>query len=104
MVRNPVNHEVEWVEGVGECILCNEDEIFCKGIRKIDDEGSYSPLFEESFALKLAYLAALPITESNQKQQTALGLYLQAISKAKSRNAMQNTTRRMRNRTLSNAR
>lgn len=102
--RNPVDHVVEYVEGVGECILCNEDEIFCKGLREVEDEGIYSPLFVEAFGLKLAYLAALPITSSNQIQQTALGLYLQAISKAKSRNAMQNTTRRMRNRHLSRVR
>jgi len=102
--RNPVDHVVEYVEGVGRAILCNEDEIFCKGVRRIEDEGIYSPLFVEAFACKLAYLAALPITESNQKQQAMMGLFGQASKDAKSRDGMQNTTRRMRNRTLSNAR
>lgn len=103
--RNPVDHVIEYIEdGAGESILCNEEEIFCKGVRKIEDEGIYSPLFVEAFSLKLAYLAGYAITESNQKVQMALALYTGAISKAKSRNAMQNTTRRMRNRYLSNAR
>lgn len=102
--RNPVDHDVEFVTGVGRAILCNEDEIFCKGVRKIDDEGIFSPLFVEAFACKLAYLAGWPITESSQKVQIALGLYGQAMKDAKSRDGMQNTTRRIRNHTLSRAR
>ena len=102
--RNPVDHVVEYVNGVGRSILCNEDEIFCKGVRRIEDEGIYSPLFVEAFGCKLAYLAGEAITASNTKTQIALALYVEALKKAKSRDAMQNTTRRMRNRTLSNAR
>lgn len=102
--RNPVDHVVEYVNGVGRAILCNEDEIFCKGVREVDDEGIYSPLFVEAFACKLAYLAGYAISASHQKVQTALALYTQAIAKAKTRDGMQNSTRRMRNRTLSNAR
>lgn len=102
--RNPVDHVVEYVNGVGRAILCNEEEVFCKGIRRIEDEGIYSPLFVEAFGCKLAYLAADAITASNTKTQIALTLYTDAIRKAKSRDGMQNTTRRMRNRTLSNAR
>lgn len=101
---NPVDHEVEYVNGVGRAILCNEDEIFCKGVRKIEDEGIFSPLFVEAFGCKLAYLAADAITASNTKTQIALTLYTDAIAKAKTRDGMQNTTRRMRNRTLSRRR
>ncbi|GAG38404.1 unnamed protein product, partial [marine sediment metagenome] len=53
----------------GNEILSNDDPIYCLGIREMDDEGHYSPLFLEAFAAKLAYLAALPITASMQKQQ-----------------------------------
>ena len=53
--RNPVDHVVEYVDGVGRAILCNEDEIYCKGVRRIEDEGIYSPLFVEAFSCKLAY-------------------------------------------------
>ena len=99
MNRNPADHEVE-----GRKILCNEDVIYCKGIRRVDDEGIYSPLFAEAFEYKLATKACLPLTESNTKMQTMAGLYVDAIAKAKSRDGMQSTTRRMRNQTLSRAR
>lgn len=97
--RNQADHVVE-----GNDILCNESEIFCKGVRRIEDEGIYSPLFVEAFSCKLAYLAGYAITESNQKVQLAMTLYLQALNDAKSRDGLQNTTKRMRSRSLSNAR
>lgn len=105
--RNPVDHVVEFVLGTGGkgmAILCDEDVIFCKGVRRIEDEGIYSPLFVEAFAYKLAYLAGYAVTESGQKLEVALALYTDAISKAKTRDGMQNTTRRVRSRSLSNAR
>ena len=46
----------------GNEILSNDDPIYCLGIRTMEDEASYSPLFLEAFSAKLAYLAALPLT------------------------------------------
>jgi len=88
----------------GNEILANDNPLFCYGIRKMDDEGGFSPLFAEAFAAKLAYLCAEPLTASNVKMQTALALYTDALKRAKNRDSMQNTTRRMRNRTLQNVR
>ena len=102
--RNPIPHVVEYVSGIGKAILCDEDPIFCKGVRRIDDEGIYSPLFVEAFAAKLAYLAALPITQSNNIRDNALALHVGLIRDAKSRDGMQSTTRRMRSQSLSRAR
>jgi hypothetical protein len=99
MARRPAAHEV-----VSGNIHCNENAIFCKGIRRMDDEGKYSPLFVLAFAAKLAFMAALPLTESNAKQDRMAALYISEISKAKSRDGMQNTTRRMRNTTLGRSR
>ena len=99
MNRHPADHEVE-----GRQILCNEDVIYCKGIRRIEDEGIYSPMFDEAFGYKLAVLSCLILTESNTKMQTMAGLYVDAIAKAKSRDGMQGTTKRLRNQTLSRAR
>ena len=99
MNRRPAEHEVE-----GRKILCNEDVIYCTGIRRIEDEGIYSPMFAEAFGYKLAAQACLLITESNTKLQQMAGLYVEAIGKAKSRDGMQGTTRRLRNQTLSRAR
>ena len=88
----------------GNEILTNDDPIYCLGVRKMDDEGGFSPLFLEAFAAKLAYLAALPITASMQKMQAAFALYTTTIKTAKTRDGQQNTTRRMRNRVLQQAR
>ena len=99
MHRNQADHEVE-----GREILTNEDAIFCKGIRRIDDEGIYSPLFNEAFAYKLAAQACLALTESNTKMQTMAALYVEAIKRAKIRDGQQSTTRRVRNKTLLHAR
>ncbi len=102
--RNPVDHVVEYVDGVGLSILCNEDPIYCKGIRTLEDEGIYSPLFVEAFAAKLAYLAAMPITSSKSIQQVAMGIYGQTMKEAKTRDGMQNSTRRLRSHSLTGVR
>lgn len=102
--RNSIPHVVEYVNGIGKAILCNEDPIFCRGVRRIEDEGIYSSLFVEAFAAKLAYLAALPITSSNQIQRAMLALHVGLVRDAKSRDAMQNTARRVRSDSLSRAR
>jgi hypothetical protein len=104
MQRNQITHVIEYVEGIGRAILTNEDPIFCKGVRRIEDEGIYSPLFVEAFSLKLAYLAALPLTQSTAIQKHAMGMYGDAIRKAKSRDAMQSTTRRVTSHSLKRAR
>jgi hypothetical protein len=88
----------------GNEILSNDDPIYCLGLRTMEDEGSYSPLFLEAFAAKLAYLAALPITASMQKQQAALAWHTGLIRSAKTRDGQQNTMPRMRNRWLQQSR
>ena len=80
------------------------NEILSNDERTMEDEGNYSPLFMEAFAAKLAYLAALPITASMQKQQAALALHTGLIRSAKTRDGQQNTTRRFRSRWLEQSR
>ena len=84
----------------GNEILCNDNPIYCYGVRTMEDEGSYSPLFTEAFGYKLAMLVAQALAASNQKQQFAAGLYAATIKRAQTRDGQQNTTRRMRNRAL----
>ena len=88
----------------GNEILTNDDPIYCLGIRYMEDEGAYSPLFIEAFAAKLAYLSALSIGSSIEKQNQALAFHTGLIKSAKSRDGMQNTTRRFRNRWLQQSR
>jgi hypothetical protein len=88
----------------GNEILSNDSPIYCMGIKTMENEGAYSPLFLEAFSAKLAFLAALPLTASLQKQQMALALHTGLIKRAKTRDGQQNTMRRMRNRWLQQSR
>ena len=90
-----VPHVVE-----GNEILCNESTIYCLGVRRMEDEGGYSPLFVEALTAFLAFKAALPIAQSSTSQQVMMGLYTDLLGKAKTRDGMQNSTRKMRNDTL----
>lgn len=81
-------------------ILSNDNPIYCIGLRTMEDESKYSALFGEAFSAYLAFKAALPIAQSSTSQQVMMGLYTDLIGKAKTRDGMQNSTRRMRNNTL----
>lgn len=91
MQRNQVPHEL-----YNRIIFCNEDTIYCTGIRRVEDEGIYSGLFAEAFATKLASLAALPLTESNQKWQEMVNMHQSFLRTAKARDGMQSTSRPIR--------
>lgn len=81
-------------------ILCREDVIYCRGIRRIEEEGRFSPLFVHAFAAKLAALVALNLTASAEIQGNMYALYDQFISEAKSRDGLQGRSRRIRSRYL----
>lgn len=93
--RDQIFHVVESGQ-----ILCNEDVIFCTGIRRIDDEGIFSNLFAHAFAAKLAMLCTYAITESNSKFQAMAGVYAAFLKEARSRDNQQGSTKRLRNRAL----
>jgi hypothetical protein len=97
------DEQVDWRSESGN-ILTNEDSIICKGIRRIEDEGIYSPLFVHAFAAHLAMLCAYPITESDGKFNAMSALYTLKISMAKSRDGIQGTSKRVRNRSFDNVR
>ncbi len=90
--RHQADHEVQ-----GRMILANEEEIFCTGIRRVEEEGLFSNLFCHAFAAKLAMLICYRITESNSKFDRVVGLYGGFIQEARSRDGMQSSTRRLRN-------
>lgn len=89
--RNQVDHVVE-----GRDILCDEEEIYCTGIRRVEDEGIFSNLFAQAFAARLALAACYAITESNQKVEVFAAMFAGTIKEAKSRDGQQGSTRRMR--------
>lgn len=85
-------------------IITDEDSILCRGIRTIEDEGIYSGLFDHAFAAKLAMMTAYSLTESNSKFQAMASLYAATIAEAKSRDGLQGSNKRIRNRSLQNIR
>ena len=79
-------------------ILCSEDVIYVRGIRRVEEEGRFSPLFVHAFAAKLAFLTALTLTASVEIQANMLALYGGFIHEAKSRDGLQGRTKRLRSR------
>lgn len=92
-----------WVVESG-FIMADVDEIFCRGIRRILDEGIYSALFSHALAAKLATLMALSLTQSNSIMENMAGMYTGMITEAKTRDGLQGRSRRIRNRTMQRAR
>lgn len=97
----PINskEQVDWVLE-GRKIVCNEDAIYCRGIRRVEDEGIFSPLFVTALAQKLAALIALPLASSIEMQGHMETLYDRKIHEAKSRDGLQGRSKRIRNRSL----
>jgi hypothetical protein len=95
--------EADW-QVESSYIITDEDAIMCKGIRRVEDEGIYSPMFTQAFAAYLATLLAYPLTESNAKFNAMSALYTLNLSLAKTRDGQTGTPKRTRNRTLINAR
>ena len=89
--RNQIFHVIE-----GREILCDEEAIFCTGIRRVEDEGIYSNLFAQAFAAQLAILTAYMLTESNSKFQAVAAIYAGLIKQARARDGQQGSTRRLR--------
>jgi hypothetical protein len=81
-------------------VICNEEIIHCRGIRRIEQEGLFSPLFVHAFAGKLAFLSAMSLTSSAAIQANMLAMYNQFILEAKSRDGLQGRSQRLRNRSL----
>ena len=100
--RTPTINTKEQIDWVFENrqIICNQEVIHCRGIRRIEQEGLFSPNFVQAFAAKLAFLTALSLTSSAEIQGNMMALYENFIQIAKSRDGLQGRSKRFRNRTL----
>jgi hypothetical protein len=85
-------------------VICNEEVIHCRGIRRIEQEGLFSPNFVQAFAAKLAFLCAMNLTSSASIQANMKVIYDDFILIAKSRDGLQGRSKRLRNRTLQKSR
>ena len=95
--------QIDW-QLEGDKIITNENVIYCRGIRRIEQEGRFSPLFVHAYAAKLGFLLAQNITSDANIAQNMYGMYTQFILEAKSRDGLQGRSRRIRNRTLQKSR
>jgi hypothetical protein len=93
----PINslEQIDWVMENGD-IVCNESVVYARGIRRVEDEGSFSPLFVEAFAAKLAMILAVNLTASAEIRQTVKELYYEFINEAKTRDGLQGRNQRLR--------
>ena len=101
--RESSTPQIDWAIESGN-ILCDEQVIYCRGLRRIEEEGRYSPLFVEAFAAKLASLVAINLTGSAEIQKNMLGFYMGFIQQAKSRDGQQGRSKIMRNHQLQSVR
>ena len=85
-------------------ILSNDDGIMCKGLRRIEDEGVFSNLFCDALSAKLAMKCCYAITESSTKFQAMATMYQLFINEAKTRDGLQGSSKRLRNRSLQDVR
>jgi len=91
--------QIDW-QLEGDKIICDEEVIYCRGVRRIEEEGRFSPLFVHAFAAKLAFLLAQNITADPNIAQNVYGMYEQFILEAKSRDGIQGRSKRIRNRQM----
>ena len=101
----PINsrEQLDWVFENRQ-VICNSDVIHCRGIRRIETEGLFSPLFVHAFAAKLAFLCAMSLTSSAEIQANMFAIYNQFILEAKTRDGVQGRSQRLRQRSLIKAR
>ena len=95
--------QIDW-QLEGRNIVCNEEVVYARGIRRVEDEGIFSPLFVQAFAAKLAMLMALNLTASSDILDKATGMFQFFMDQAKSRDGLQGRSRRIRNRSMQKAR
>ena len=93
------NEQIDW-QLEADKIICNEEVIYCRGIRRIEEEGRFSPLFVHAFAAKLAFLLAQVITADPNIAQNVYGMFDRFIMEAKTRDGLQGRSRRIRQRQL----
>ena len=97
----PINsrEQLDWVFERRQ-VICNQDVIHCRGIRRIEQEGLFSPTFVQAFATMLAFKCALALTSSAEIQANMLAMYVEFIKIAKSRDGLQGRSQRLRQRSL----
>lgn len=93
------DEQIDWVLEEN-FVVCDEELVHCKGIKRVEEEGRFSPLFVQAFAANLAMQAALPLASSKTILVAMTELYTQKIMEAKTRDGLQGRSKRIRQRSL----
>jgi len=97
------SEQADWTEESGY-ILTNDSVIYCRGIRRVEDEGSFTPLFVEAFVARLAMKLAVPLRGNRSLRNDLKQEFAALIRAAASRDGSRGRNRRLRNRSMQKAR
>jgi hypothetical protein len=95
--------QIDW-QLEGDKIICSEAVIHCRGVRRIEEEGRFSPLFVQAFAAKLSFLLAQVVTSDPDIAKNVYAMYDLFIKEAVSRDGIQGRSRQIVNRQLAKSR
>lgn len=85
-------------------VVANQTPIFVRSIQRIEQVADFSEGFVQTLAARLAYELALPLTESNRKQQQMFAVYASKLDESKTLDGMQGKTQRLRSTWMRRAR
>jgi hypothetical protein len=75
----------------GRYLLCNQEDVSIKYVKRVTDMNELSPMFRECFALYLGAELAYPLAGSNALRQELLGEFGVLIRQARSKDAQEET-------------
>lgn len=87
---NTVAHKVK-----GRNLHSDSGEIYIEYIKKVTDTTTYSPLFVETLATRLAASLAYPLTASETRSESLMAAYKDILKEAKTRDGQEGTPDRI---------
>lgn len=85
-------------------ILADANTIMVRYIRNVEDANAFSPAFASTLSAYMAYMMANPLSASRNIKNDCFTLYKQELEQAKSSDAIQGRTKRVRSSLLVGAR
>lgn len=96
-------NQAEWAVESGY-IVSDSEAIYCRGVRRIEDEGIYSALFATTLAARIAMMACYSITKSNTRFNELSAMYAGLVADAQTMDGLQGRNTRIRRDNLQRAR
>jgi hypothetical protein len=85
-------------------VIADQGTVYMQGLTRISDTSSFSSLFVQALAARIAADAAIPLTENRQLQVDMWGLYNDKLTEAAARDGQQGTSDVVTQRGLTSAR